>query len=181
MNKNELDYNRYDTLSLSLKTDALEKMLSFYSSFGWKEYERKEDSRYFDIVHIKLFREHNIKNKDKLQLLQIRMEAAVNKFAIARRDRHSHSVIFTLASLILAVLVATLAVVLSLKIKTVPVIVACAFFGASALAAPIALIPVIKRMWRRENENFMRAYREMGASISRIISATENLGGDSDE
>ncbi len=171
----DFDYNKYDRLSLALKADALEKMLEYYSAFGWEEYERKDDSRYIDIVHVVLYREHKIPNKDKLQLLQLRMEGAVNKFAVSRRDRHAPSLILMLAASIFGTLLIALGALLAIEHRTVPMIITGSFISLVGLITPISIIPKIKRMFKAENERFMLAYREMGAVISRTISAAQRL------
>ena len=65
MKNPNIDYHEYDTISIALKKEALDKMLEYYGAFGWQVYERNEDAKYFDIAHVRLVRKHKIKNKPK--------------------------------------------------------------------------------------------------------------------
>ncbi len=175
MKASDYDYNKYDSISLALKADALDRMLEFYKVFGWELYEKEEDRRYFDIVHVRLIREHKIENKDKLQLLQIKMEKAVNSFAVKRRDRHAGSTVLGLTSGVFSLLLIIFGIFSVLKLSA-PLSL---FLGIPMMAVgiilPVSLIVPLRRMLKRENKSFMAAYREMGAEISKILSKVEKI------
>ncbi len=175
--KIEFDYHKYDSLELALKADAVDKMLEFYKEFGWELFEREDDKRYFDIVHVRLLRQHKIDNKDKLQLLQVKMEKSVNKFAAKRRDRHAASTIFGLTCGIVSLLMIALGILLLVK----PGGTAGIGFGIPLIAAgvilPLALILPLRKLIKREKEKFAEAYREMGAEITKILSLVRRIRG----
>jgi hypothetical protein len=175
---NEFDYNKYDSISLALKENEYERMISYYRAFGWEEYEKNEDKRYFDIVHAKLMRPHKIENKDRLQLLQVKMEYAVNRFAQLRKNKHSRSVIFGLTLGILALGLAALGVMLLLNDVLLPLSVALLSLG---LASPLFIVPFVKETANKENKSFARSFKEMTSEISEIISKAKKLCGEEND
>ncbi len=170
----EFDYNEYDSISLALKENESERMLGYYKAFGWEEYEIREDKRYFDIVHIKLKRRHKIRNKDRLQLLQVKMESVVNRFALARKNKHSKSIIAGLTLGVLALAFLTISIMLFVEQILIP-LSAAFFIVGIALSAAIA--PVVKSTVKKENQSFAVKFKEMTSEISRIIFSAEKLYG----
>ncbi len=175
----ELDYNEYDSISLVLKENESERMLAYYRAFGWEVYERREDKRYFDILHIKLKRRHKIPNKDRLQLLQVKMEATVNSFAISRKNKHSPSLITALTVGVISLALVALGIWLLTMNLLIAMAVASITLGT---VTPLFLIGVVKKMVEKENERFTVKFKEMTSEISRIISLAKKLyGGDNGE
>ncbi len=182
MKKREaFDYNSYDRLSLELKTEAKGSMLEYYLAFGWEPYLEEADSRYADIVHVDLRRPHNIPNKDRLQLLQVKMESAVNRFAIARRDRHSVSLIMSLSFALGGAVSIALGALIAFKLSGLPFIILGSALALIGLAVPLFLIPTFIRIFKNENKKYMAAYSKMGADIARIIVLARELGGDTND
>ena len=68
-----------DTIFVKGKRQACEHIISGYGDFGWSLTDRKDDKLYEDIVHLTFTRPHFIKNRDRLQLLQVRLEIAYNR------------------------------------------------------------------------------------------------------
>lgn len=172
---NEFDYNEYDSISLALKENESERMLSYYKAFGWSEYEKQEDKRYFDIVHIKLMRRHKIPNKDKLQLLQVKMESLVNRFASVRKNKHSKSVISALSLGILALGILVIGIILLINRSLIPLAVAMIILSA---VSPLAIVPFVKSTVKKEKQSFAAKFKEMTSEISEIISRAKKLYGE---
>lgn len=169
MTEKMLDYNAYDSISLVLKKEALDNMLSYYTELGWSEYERHEDSRYFDIIHVRLVRPHKIANKDKLQLLQVKLEAAVNRLGHDRRHKHSRSVIFGLTALVISLMflgVGVPFIIFSEGIWQLSLGIGLALFG---LLIPVLSIRPLLSMIRKERDEFGKKYKKSSAEIIRII------------
>ncbi len=169
MTEKMLDYNTYDSISLVLKKEALENMLSYYAELGWSEYERHEDSRYFDLIHVKLVRPHKIANKDKLQLLQVKLEAAVNRLGQDRRHKHSRSVIFGLTALVISLLFLGFGVPFVIffdEIWQLSVGICSIVLG---LLIPALLIRPFLSMIDKERDEFGKRYKKTSAEIVRII------------
>lgn len=181
MKNPNIDYHEYDTISIALKKEALDKMLEYYGAFGWQVYERNEDAKYFDIAHVRLVRKHKIKNKDALQYLQVRMEAVVNRFAAVRKNRHARSVSFGLTLSLAALgLIAGGFMLAALKggALFVSLGVASCFAGLSIGALTV---PVVRKTVRHEKTRFSSKFKEMGSEIVRIIGSAKKLYGENYE
>ena len=72
------EYLKNDHLTVSVKYGLAEEIKSAYRVFGWKLEEERKDKRYPNFVHMKFVREHKIEGKDRLQLLQVRFDVAIN-------------------------------------------------------------------------------------------------------
>ena len=77
MGQNELQFED-DKLSVAVKSEGADEIVRAYNAFGWHTVKRYSDEEYSDIVHIDFSRLHRIEGKDRLQLLQVRFEVAVN-------------------------------------------------------------------------------------------------------
>ena len=172
---NEFDYNEYDSISLALKENEYERMLSYYRAFGWEEYEKNEDKRYFDIVHAKLKRPHKIENKDRLQLLQVKMEYVVNRFALTRKNKHAKSVIFALTLGVFALGFVILGIMLLINELLLPLSVSLCVLG---VALPLFIVPLVKETVKKEQQSFAAKFKEMTSEISEIISRAKKLYGE---
>ena len=67
-----------DKLAITVKADGAEDIKKAYAVFGWRLVKQYGDEKYGDIIHMDFVREHKIEGKDRLQLLQVRFEVAVN-------------------------------------------------------------------------------------------------------
>jgi hypothetical protein len=97
----ERDINNYDYLSISIKSERLDKIMYCYKALGWREEKREEDRQYYDMKYLLMSRPHNIQNKDRLHYLQVRMENKLNYLSRSNAYRHRVS---TLVAIILTVL-----------------------------------------------------------------------------
>ena len=167
----EFDYNEYDSLSVLIKRKESSAILSYYNSFGWEEYERRDDRRYFDIIHIKLKRRHKIPNKDRLQLLEIEMENAINRLAVLRGKKHWRTVAFAVLLSILSLFIAAIGVSLVLY-KLSPL-------GVSLIALAVLpsffALPLLRKNFDSENKAYASKFKETTATIGRIIAKAERL------
>ena len=170
--KENFDYNEYDILSLALKENESLRLLEYYAAFGWQEYERCEDKRYFDIIHIKLLRRHKIPNKDRLQLLQVKMENVVNRFAFARKTKHSRSIIIALSLGIFSLGLLSISIYLLIN-QVLPILSISLFFVV--LGISVGTFLAVRRIVKRENSEFMLKFKEMTSDIARIISRAKKL------
>lgn len=83
----EKDYEKFDYMKALVNEDYLGEVLTSYESFGWHVEEEEEDRIFSNTKSVTLSREHNIVEKDKLQLLQVYMEneySNISKFAKKR-------------------------------------------------------------------------------------------------
>ena len=85
------DYQNFDYLDIIVKKVSENEIENAYLSFLWEKTDKKEDKRYIDVVHLSFRRPHKIKNKDRLQLLQVYYEYALNSRAQLSIKKHSKS------------------------------------------------------------------------------------------
>ncbi len=171
----DIDYNEYDSISLMLKENEAERILTYYAAFGWEVYEKRDDGRYFDIVHIKLKRRHSISNKDRLQLLQVEMETTVNRFAYTRKNKYSRSLISALTMGLVSLAFVIFGILLILKGSLVTLAISSIALGA---LTPVVFLPMIKNTVKEDRKRFALKFKAMTAEISRIISLAKNLYGE---
>ncbi len=85
------DYTNYDYLSVSVKSDQLDRILQCYHALGWREEKMEDDRQYYNMKYVRLRRPHKIENKDRLQYLQVRMESLINSVSRVNSRRHIKS------------------------------------------------------------------------------------------
>lgn len=81
-----------DKLSVAIKADVAEEIKGAYCALGWELKEEYDDERYGDLVHMDFTRPHLVAEKDRLQLLQVRLEVAVNFLGRTRIYTRARSV-----------------------------------------------------------------------------------------
>lgn len=137
------DFKNYDYLTISVKTAQLDRILECYLSLGWREVKREDDREYCDMKYIALRRPHKVPDKDRLQLLQVRMENNVNAVSAINARKHAKSGAFfaVLLSLALGLLALGLWLFLGLKGETSSLFgaVSCCLSGALIVAATIVV------------------------------------------
>ena len=98
---------RDDKLSVAVKADAEREIKKAYCALGWVLDEEYGDGKYGDIIHMDFSRPHLVGGEDRLQLLQVRFEVALNFMGRAKRSIPLRATILgALLSLIGAVFVA---------------------------------------------------------------------------
>ena len=103
-----------DKLSVAVKADGAREIKESYAAFGWRIASERADGRCPGIVHMDFVREHKIAGKDRLQLLQVRFEVAVNFLGKAAHRLYVRAaVIGALIALIGAALIVYGAVVMA--------------------------------------------------------------------
>ena len=165
------DYHEYDTLSLVLKREALDIIHSYSRDFGWEVFKLDEDKRYFDIVHLCLVRPHKVSNKDKLQLLQFRMEGVINAIGDSRRKKHRRSILFGVL-FALAVLGVSALAILSLLEKNV---VFSIILPLCAMSLLLVGVVAVKRHIVRESAKYCTEYKAHTAKLIRILDGARRL------
>ena len=90
----ERDIYNYDYISMSIRSDREEEVLSEYKCFAWELCERKQRGK--KSVLVVLRRPHNIPDKDRLQLLQINMEKAQDDVIKYSKRRHTFVKLFAI-------------------------------------------------------------------------------------
>ena len=150
----EKDYNNYDYLSVSVNSEQLNRILQCYRALGWTEIKTEEDRQYYGMNYVRLRRPHKIKNKDRLQFLQVRMESSINSLVAITKRAHIKS--NAVASLSVVLVLALAALGLWPVVADIGVWVIVGWTGiALSLAVAIAAVIVCFIMRRREKKMAM--------------------------
>ena len=180
MKKNTVrDYWEYDYIDLAVKTEKADDLLSGYGAFLWQEIERKADKNYKDVVHITLKRPHKIKNKDRLQLLQVRYEKMANDKYALKKKKHtrSHALIANVGAF--GALAFLGAVAAAFYLKTTASIICACIWTALEVAFSIFLAVKYRKMRKKENEIYEKKDADINADISNLFKEVGCLtGGD---
>ena len=165
------DYNNFDYLSVSVKSDQLNRILQCYRTLGWTEVKTEDDRQYYDMKYVRLRRPHKFPNKDRLQYLQVRMESSINSLVEITRRAHVKSNA-ALGALVLAAVVSAGAGlwlafghVGAMRVCGIALLAAaCALVAAAAVICPV--------MRRRENaDEKRRIYEKLRLTQSLIDEA----------
>lgn len=171
------DYNNYDYIEIIVKMDSAEEVINAYSGFLWQEIERRQDRRYSDLIHVVFCREHKIANKDRLQLLQVHYENALNDKAQAFKSKHNNTMIFfsNLMVLMLAILALAGAFILYIG-KTWSIILGVAIF-LSSIVAIIFLLKYLKKRFKVDKQKYLDKATEFDGQIKDIMQEVNFLTG----
>ena len=170
-----IDFLKYDTLFVDMKKSEEERMVKYYEAFGWQVYERKASRRKSGSVNICFVRPHKIRNKDALSLLQVKMELAVNRFAVIKK--RTRGIAFALgaflASLTLFFLASGVSVFLSSNGSFGRV------FGSLTAIASVLSTPfsakLLGKYTGRAEKRCQAVYTETGAHIAGILALARGL------
>lgn len=172
------DYRIHDRIEIAVKRGELQRLLGYYELFGWRELERRDGAHLGSVVHVELLRPHKIPNKDKLQLLQVKMEATVNSMAIAKRNKHLSSLFAGLGLSLCAIALIALGLPLAFAGRPALGIPLFSLGAALSFAAPL----VVRRLLLREERRYSARYKAGVSEILRTLNAAVKLRGqDSDE
>lgn len=172
------DYKNYDYLCVTVKREALAYLESFYLALGYETIEEEEHRIYFNEINVTFRRPHKVKNKDRLQLLQIYIESLVNDFGKYSSRRRPHALAFGISTCFLsAALVALgLALAFAFGIDTASMRF---IWGISAACSGAALFTVFYflalHISRREGEYRKLRSGEIMSELNEIIKRAKPL------
>ncbi len=169
------DYKNFDYIDVIVKKQNEQEIIDGYLSFLWQKIEQKEDRRYNDIVHLSFKREIDIPNKDRLQLLEVYYETALNKRAEIQIKKHSKSkwAIFSLAFFSLAGLF--LIGVFIYFLKSIMSIALGGVIALLGLALDIFFTKRIRKKFLSENIDYENKILLVNNEIKDILSNANNL------
>lgn len=173
-----LDYWKYDYLSVTVKIEKAEELIARYATFQWEETERKEDRHYGDIIHIAYRRKHRLPHKDRLQLLQVCMETLLNDLSRIENTKHSKSTAFGLITGTMGSALAAGGVTLAVLYPSVPTVIG----GVAAVLAGAALLTLsgfrLAKIRAKEKKLFARKAEEIQREIEAVCQEAEALKGE---
>lgn len=166
---------KYDYLTITFTTDKVDEMIKIYKDFLWEEVSKAKNKDYEDMYYVTLRRPHFIKNKDRLQYLQVVMEDKINNLGKQGSTRHFNSILFSSLSgaIILFALILSLYVICT--INNTLWVTLCGVLGVTS----IILIPfIVKRtikIVKKENEKFNLATTIFNNQLDSILKEVKML------
>lgn len=147
------DINKYDYLSVSVKTDSEDEMVTRYGAFGWELIERFDDKQFFDIAVIYFRRPRSVPNKDRLQYLQVGMETAVNNLSKYRQNKHAFSLAFGLTLGVFGCALLAVGIVL-IVLSALWSIITGGLMMAIAIVLFVIICTSLKKITTKENSRY---------------------------
>ncbi|MBQ8749292.1 MAG: hypothetical protein IJW32_06025 [Clostridia bacterium] len=172
-----INYNDYDTIKLYVKKSKQDSIIRHYQILGWQVYETQDNNKYDDIVDLTLIREHKIKNKDELQLLQVYMEENFNETAKLEKEKHSKTTILGLCFGVFSLSLIVLGVLTLLKVLTLDLFAGIALLVLGTLIA-ISQAVILPRLVKNENAKFRDKLKEKEVELHLISEKIISLTGE---
>lgn len=175
------NYREYDYISLILRRDVADTVISAYGAFLWKEVSRARDKQDGSALHVTLKRKHFIKNKDRLQLLQVYFESLLNDRSLSEDKKYFKSQILTYTSVAVCAGAVAIGGVTAYYIRTAIAVIGGCLFASTGIAAMAAVIPLILRMRKKERAAYDEKFKKTGEGIEEILAEAKALTEGEDE
>ncbi len=163
-NKIKIDLD-FDYLTILVREDKLEEIKNCYKNFAWEIISEKHKFLSKELVILKMRRPHKIKNKDKLQYLQVQLEIDLNKQSDLERNKHKKSTIYGLTFGFFSALVLALFVLAILNGKNLLTIIFGSVFGVIDVIANILIARIAYKIFLKENQIFKQKNTEISNQI----------------
>lgn len=160
--RRQRDHKNYDYLTITAKVEREEEIIASYATLGWETVEITEDKRFFDLDTIEFRRPHKIENKDRLQLLQVKLETLLNKFGVLEHKKKAKSTTFGLVGGIFGCI--ALAAGIALLVTELGRI-AAVITAIILLVAGLSLLTVVAVFMKRVLETEARDYAEKKKNV----------------
>lgn len=166
-----------DVIRIKVRKDAAEYLTECYGDFGWSLKSEEPARIGKKTAHLTFSRPHYIADKDDLQLLQVRLEAALNNTGIIAAAKF-HRAIFAAISLTLLAALFTAAGCLLLTIYEGLLFTALGIIcSVCAVCAAISAVVVTKRVYRRDLDDSKALVAQQSEKIEEIRSRARIIRG----
>lgn len=181
---NKEEFEDYDFLTVYVKSNAVNKIISYYKLFRWELKNQERNKKFKNVENLTFFRPHKIENKDELQILQVDMEFEISK--IERNDKYKYSkstcVGLSIGFAGLLLFIIGLSLIIS-ENSSVGIIILGAIIGIVGVVLFALASYTATKMQRKERIKFIRGKRESRNNILHICEEAyklmENLNGKS--
>lgn len=175
------NYNDFDKITIYAKRDKKDAIIKSYNLFQWELVEELDNRRYEDIVDLSFVRPHKLKNKDKLQWLQVCMEEKINEKAKLEKNKNAFSTSFGILFGLIGLSSLTLGFLGLFKVLkdyTLVKNIVLLVVGSISSALCAVFVPII---YKKEKTIFNQRNKELDNRISEICQKTFDLIGDKHE
>lgn len=109
-----MDIYQTDTLTTEVKFEKADALIADYRDFGWELHAESEDRIYGDVTILTFRRPHAIAHKERLQLLQVRYDAAFNRIGVWERRKKDRATVLALTLTLFGVLLLAAGIALAI-------------------------------------------------------------------
>lgn len=169
------DYQNYDYLDIIVKTENEQEVVNAYSTFLWEKIQKKEDKQYNDVVHFSFRRPHKLPNKDRLQLLQVYYEFALNNLSDIKIKKHSKSKVRICNLSFFSVALLFGAGVFIYFLKSTLALILGGVFALGVIGAVIPLSFAIKKLYIKENNVYQIRKGQLEKEIQEVLLEVKSL------
>lgn len=169
------DYKNYDYLSVSVRNDQFERILSCYNALGWRVVRHEGDRQYYNMKFVVFRRPHKIENKDRLQYLQVRMENAINSISVVAFKRHRRSTVVGIMLSILMSCLFALGMWLFFWLKGETGFVAGIISLSASAAVLVGMLITLFVMRKKEDETARSKIEDKVELLMHLIEEAESL------
>lgn len=159
------NYNEYDQITVTTKTEKAEKIVGDYACFGWEKIDEVYDKVYSNVVHLTFMRAHRLKEKDELLYLQVCYEEKLNAVSDLERSKNAFSSVIFCVTLILAITAWVLGATLIFK-NTILWGIVIASLGVLITSA---FLPVALSVRKKENLKHFEKVTALNLEIESIL------------
>lgn len=174
------NYDEYDYMRILINKDVFDEIMLSYSCFGWEVNEKRSSSVFSDTIEVTLRRSRWIKQKDKLQLMQVYMESGYADIGKLRKNKYRRSTILGLSVGLLATLMLCLFINFTVKSSHVATLVCGIIVCVLIFAVLVRLIFALFSIKKTEDKQYIQRKNEIVFEIEKICkdaAATINGGG----
>lgn len=168
------DYQNYDYIKVIAKKENYDEIILGYSDFLWTETEKVEDRKFHDLYNITFKRKHRILFKDRLQLLQVDFEFALNERAQLEYKKHSRSKMATLITSVLTIALLFGCGMLVFLPKLFFSVLGCVL-GVLICTASVYASLLIKKLYNKENIVFEQKKQDFNQKIDDVLQEVKRL------
>ncbi len=164
----------FDTIEFKLRRDKAEEIRSRLACFGWELEREKADRFSSEIVHVRFVRPHKVAQKDRLQLLQVRVEIALKRQAKYEHIAQSRAAAFGLVFGLMFALVAGLGIAFAVNGFCLPLAYTLIGIAAAGITVNAFLSTALKR---HDGEKYARLMRENAENLDKYCRAARAITG----
>lgn len=179
--KIEKNYKEFDFQTILVKKEKVDDVKNKYNDFGWEVNEIKQHHQFENILEIEFVRNHFIKNKDELQLLQVYLDHDINLLGKLEKNKHSKTTIWGIVLGLIGGVFCTASVMSFIKLEMYLSIIFGVLFALFAISIFVVMTIVLLRLAKKEKVVYNTKVQICQNNIEQYCQKAKLLVGENDE
>ncbi len=172
------NYDEYDYMRILINKNVFDEIMLSYSCFGWEIYEKHFSSVFSDTIELTLRRSRWVKNKDKLQLMQVYMESGYADIGKLRKRKYLRSTILGLSVGTIATLLLSLFLYFTITSSHLATIICGSVVCVLIASVLVRLLFALASLKKTEDKQYLQKRKEIIIEIEKICKdASATIGG----